>query len=531
MRSEKGEGRAAHRTFSLGIGAALYVPLFLFAVVFTQALRSPVSVVFMWFVGMLPVISFFYALIGRANVGAFVLSDETVAEKLVPVGYEFRVSNYSILPLPFTEAEIYLPTKDGVSCESRLVRMSVLPRGEYHFESSVTFMYRGSYRVGVGCIYVSDVLRIFRLRRHVNIYSKIYVMPRRIPFMRDEDNSPSDSPTDSRLTDGVESSEANLIREYRSGDSLKHIHWKLSSKMQDLQVNDYKPNAGKNVYVFVDFATLYDSSAPSPARRKSKGKKRVKKKRRVVAVKLNGHSRESRMTAEEKMEAIAASAKDRAEAAAATEKGRRSLADGGNVPGKENVPGEKNPAAASADLAEQKSIDADFDRANEVLPEALYDFEEYCADGVSEVAIGAVMTELSHGSVVTLMWFDERADNGFFCYTISSFSDIDAFFRHFGTAPFCDYDKKVTLLSSLIDDSDSPTLIYVTANAGINNLGDYISSSHSAGAERTEILLFDPKDKFANIALHNEYVDFCRVRFAENKLKLTTVDPSWTKTN
>ena len=81
------------------------------------------------------------------------------------------------------------------------------------------------------------------------------------------------------------------------------------------------------------------------------------------------------------------------------------------------------------------------------------------------------------------------------------------------------------MLPTLVDDSDNPTFIFVTADADLSNLGDFITSSHGAGAERTEILLFDPTEKFENKELHTDYVDYCRARFAENKLELTTVTP------
>lgn len=516
--------RSSYGTFSLGRGAFFYVLLLLFAIVFTQALRSPVSVVFLWFVGTLPVLSFFYALIGRANVGAFVLSDETTAEKLTPIGYEFRVSNYSILPLPFTEAEIFLPTKNGVSCESRLIKMSILPRGEYHFKSSVTFKYRGSYRVGVGCIYVSDMLRIFRLRRYVNIYSKIYVMPRRMLFSRDDDQSPSDTPTDSRLTDGNESSETNLIREYRGGDPLKHIHWKLSSKMQDLQVNDYKPNSGKNVYVFCDFATLFgDDGIRAKRRRPGSGKKtkdtKEKEKPQAIKVRLPKRPAEDYLSTDQKLEAMASASADRAAAAAAIAESRRAaVAPDGGQPD----------TADSKPRRDSEEIKQRFNHANDVMHAELDEFDEFCADGVSEIAVGVVMNELERGNVVTLMWFDDRADDGFFCYTVRTYADIEAFFKHFGTAPFCPLELKVTILPFLIDDSDSPTFIYVTAAAGLHNLGDYIEASHGAGAERTQVLLFDPTEKFRDRELHGEYIDLCRQRYAENKITLTAVKPSWT---
>ncbi len=510
-----GRSDASHAAFSLSRGAAFYVALLIFAVIFTQALRSPVSVVFLWFVAMLPAISVFYALIGRASVGAFALSDETTTEKMRPVGFEFRVSNYSVLPLPFTEAEIFLPTENGVSCESRLVGLSLLPRGEYYFKSDVTFKYRGSYRVGVGCVYVSDMLRIFRFRRRVNIYTVISVMPRRLVFSREDTRSPSDAPTDSRIADGAGSSETNLIRDYRGGDPLKHIHWKLSSKMQDLQVNDYKPNSGKNVCVFCDFASLFSDSAVKKKERKpARPAAKKKSSPRVVRVRFPGDAKKRRMTADETLEQLSEQTADKARAALAVAKSRQEIV-------------RKLLSVADGDVGAGPNDDM-FDRADELLPECIFDHDEFCADGVSELAVGVVMNELEQSNSVTMMWFDERADNGFFCYRVRNFAEFDSFFRQFGTAEICPHEYRVTYLPMMLQDMDSPTFIYVTASAGPERVGDFISASRGVGAEYTEILLFDPRERFLDSDHHGRFVDFCKRRFEENKISMTVVSPSWT---
>ena len=515
---------AAYPIFSFGKGLKYYIAVLIFAVVFTQALRSPVSVVFMWFVTMMPVMSFIYVLIGRANVGAFVLSDETTVEKLTEIGYEFRVSNYSILPLPFTEVELFLPSEDGVMCESRIVSMSILPRGEYYFDSEVTFRYRGSYKVGVGCIYVSDMFRIIRMRRRVNIYSKIYVMPRRILYSRGDDNSPSDIPSESKFSaGGILSSEANQIREYRGGDPLQHIHWKLSSKMQDLQVNDYKPSVGKNIYIFCDFATLFSDENDKFGQKKSARTSKSDAKnseRHVVKLRLPELPQDALLTPEERMSAIADAASDRAAAAAAVAQNRLDATASQSSAGGES----------GADDVSERREDENFDAGTlmgGIAQENMFDLDEYCADGVSELAVGVVTDEIWRGSTVTLVWFDERAGSGFFAYCVRTLSDLDALFKHFGTAPFCDRDMSVTRLPALIGDDDSPTFIYVTAAASLDSLSDYIDASRGAGAERTEILLFDPIDRFRDKAARREYLERCRVRYGENNIILTTVDSSW----
>ncbi len=517
MRRRGSSKTTSHAAFSLGRGAVFYVALLIFSVIFTQALRSTVSVVLLWFVCILPVVSLIYAVIGRSNVGAFVLSDEATAEKLCPVEYEFRLSNYSVLPLPFTEADIFLPSENGVSCESRLIGMSMLPFGEYYFKSDVTFRYRGGYRLGVGCIYVSDMLRIFRLRRKVNVYTMIYVMPRRIPFFRDDTRSASDAPTDSRVTDGTESSETSLIREYRSGDPLKHIHWKLSSKMQDLEVNDYKPNTGKNICVLCDFATLFGGDETKNTKKRGGPKKKEKKKPRVVKVRFPNAPAKGDAP-DELLSRLSEQASDRAQAALAVAKSRQQVTSSEN---------EKTEDAASPEHEIENEKDR-FVRANEIRRECVFDHDEFCADGVSELAVGVVMSEVERGNRVTLMWFDDRADGGYFGYSVNTLADLDIFFRQFGTAGILPSEYKVTYLPMLLDDTDSPTLVFVTASAGLEREFDFITASRGVGAQRTEVILFDPKERFTKPELHGEYVDICKRRYEENKILLTAVGPSWT---
>ena len=47
------------------------------------------------------------------------------------------------------------------------------------------------------------------------------------------------------------------IREYRRGDSLRSVHWKLSSKSEELIVREYARNAKQQMVIFCDTAKRY----------------------------------------------------------------------------------------------------------------------------------------------------------------------------------------------------------------------------------------------------------------------------------
>lgn len=112
----------------------------------------------------------------------------------------------------------------------------------------------------------------------------------------------------------------------------------------------------------------------------------------------------------------------------------------------------------------------------------------FCADGVSELAIGAALREIAEGNNVTLMWFDSRAESGYASYMLRSYADIDAVFKYFATAPLAPYECKVTRLPDLISDVQNPTFLFATAAVCINNTEEFANAANRMGAERTEIL-------------------------------------------
>ena len=47
-------------------------------------------------------------------------------------------------------------------------------------------------------------------------------------------------------------SRISSLREFREGDSVKAIHWKLSAKLDELIIKEFDNSADTNVIVFVD---------------------------------------------------------------------------------------------------------------------------------------------------------------------------------------------------------------------------------------------------------------------------------------
>lgn len=240
-----------------------YLFLIVAATVFTQAMRSPVSAVILVFLLFLPLTSLLYLLIGVLTVKVYLDSGDLEVEKFTPVDFTLTVANESPLPYPFVEASISLPADDAVRCVSRLTRLSLIPRGRYVIAKTLSFAYRGGYDIGVSDVYVYDLFRMFRYRLDVSLFRQIFVLPRRLQLSGRSGADPVSEMTESvsRMA-GSDNTEMADIRQYQIGDSLRAIHWKLSSKTEELQVREYARNSEHQSIIFCDTGRRFEPGDP-----------------------------------------------------------------------------------------------------------------------------------------------------------------------------------------------------------------------------------------------------------------------------
>ena len=253
------EGRVySRRLFAFTKGAIGYFSLLVGSLIFTQVLRSRASNLFFWFVFLLLPTMLIYTLAARLALKVYMVSNSRETEKLRECDYCFRVINESILAFPFVDAVVRIPRTDSVRTEERIARLSMAPMSVYSVENKVTFRFRGTYEVGVSCFYVYDFFRIFRIRVDADCFESIYVMPRK----RAGEGSMAEAVSDvakqtTKSPYSYDRLEISDIREYRLGDSLKSVHWNLSSKSEELIVRDYSSGVSNRAIVFCDMAAHY----------------------------------------------------------------------------------------------------------------------------------------------------------------------------------------------------------------------------------------------------------------------------------
>lgn len=537
-----------------GKGAIFYAGLLLFALVFTQALRSPASALLFWFLILYPILALLFVLLGKPGIQVYMDDEITRAEKMSPVTYEIRIVNALPLCYPFLEAVLWLPRADGVRCARQNVRLSLIPFGSYSLRRETVFRYRGTYRIGTQCLYVSDFLQLFTVRCDVDIYNDVLVYPRRLTMERVTKTSATDIPNDNAtVVFSTEKAEIGNIREYIPGDTLKSIHWKLSSKLQEnLMVKEFNTNTSRNVYVLVDF------SAPIPPetfedpeeikkreKEQKKAEKAAKRKKRHVRLRKNlrGEAMEQVKTVRRKKRmrrgmsdigAADASAIDDWIAETAEPgffaKLKARFARRASKPAEEaeNAAAEATEEAEAVPETRAHTISAE-DAASlaiggKIRADALSDMEEYCADGVVEIALAVIQNELRQGNTVTMVWNDIRVEEGVCTAQLTCPEDLTEVFDRFATTPPCDATRSIRELFSMIREPMNITLRICTSHLDPLSLGEYcMIPSLYGGAGNScvaEICLFSPEERYEKPSLRREYVEMSRITLAKEGVDL-----------
>ena len=503
-----------------------YLILFAVALVFTQALLSKVSNIFFWFIFLLPMVLLVYTLIARSALSVSMLCETATTEKNTPYTYEFRIDNHSIFAIPFVDAQVSIPQSNAVRCSERTVRLSMAPLTGYHMKNTVSFRFRGTYDIGVKCFYVYDFFRIFRARVDVESLTTVYVLPRRLTLDETEAHSISDDTARTvRSPLVVDKLEVSDIRDYQNGDSLKSIHWKLSSKSETFIVKDYNTGTSNQTVVFCDLTPHFPDEEPKKKEAETEGKKKLTRKEKKAARKAR--KEESRLAADRRRKSKRV--KETAETAALTDEALQARLDqraavaesldakNGNT--KDTV-SEAVEAAAAAAVPAEEAVDV------HALAKTVFyeDMNEYLADGVVELTIASVLAELRKGHEVLLLWFDRRSDTGVFGYPLRGIDEFENIYHLFATAPLCSPEKKVTSLTAMVSDIQSAKQMFVVSTmdtAMITDLCGLPGVSDAGSFGSAEVALYNPEDRFRHARERSLYLEGCREQLAAGGLSLT----------
>lgn len=132
------------------------------------------------------------------------------------------------------------------------IEMPVTLRGEEELRLPVSSSYCGKMVLRVEYIDYVDLIGLVRVHKTVQSKGEIYVLPEEnvIERVQRDGFMVGMSDLDESTAKGYDSADVTDMREYRPGDRIKDIHWKVSAKWDKLMVKE-RSSVAQSQLVFV----------------------------------------------------------------------------------------------------------------------------------------------------------------------------------------------------------------------------------------------------------------------------------------
>jgi len=219
-----------------------------------MTLYHRITVVFFAAVIVLPIFSYFLMLLNYAFVKFEVSVDKKIYDKKEQASTVIRISNEGLLPTPFIKVKIIQIDDNGKSANENIYALSLPPMKSVDFKNNIVMKRRGLYEVGIKSVELYDIFGLFKFKKSVNIIEEILVLPKRILLYGNMAQSitSEDGEEKNKRKIGEDRTIVSHIRDYAEGDNINAIHWKLSSKKDDLIVKVYDRPNDNNIMIVAD---------------------------------------------------------------------------------------------------------------------------------------------------------------------------------------------------------------------------------------------------------------------------------------
>ncbi len=191
---------------------------------------------------LLPALSLIFTLLAAAKTGVRFAVKNPCAGKEDAVTLAIVFQNRSVIPI--AQAWLRFSCTNALSGETKREAffITINSGAEQTAEYELKSQYCGKLTIQLEQIKFYDYFGIFTIRRRFGTATEVFVLPESYPLDTGIDTSvnyDAESTAFSKEKPGSDSSELFDIRPYREGDQLRNIHWKLSSKLDELMVKEF----------------------------------------------------------------------------------------------------------------------------------------------------------------------------------------------------------------------------------------------------------------------------------------------------
>lgn len=165
--------------------------------------------------------------------------------------FSMVIQNNSFIPAPYVTIKNKALTMINSKYNGDAISLS-LDEGKI-IKHEINFKTRGIYNFGEMSVNFKDLFCLFEVNRNLNrdgiirVYPRLYDIEKSV--LRGSDIFKNAVSNRSSIEDMYSIKD---IREYRDGDNLKRINWKVSAKYNDLYVRNFDTVSGQEFNIFLD---------------------------------------------------------------------------------------------------------------------------------------------------------------------------------------------------------------------------------------------------------------------------------------
>ena len=197
---------------------------------------------FLWLLilimAILPIMSIIMEKVAAGSITYELFTKETVVRKNTETIIWIIVKNRSIFPILSCSIAVDMKNHYYDKIDTRIINCSVAGLSAKKIGISIVPKYSGQITVNISSAVIRDMMNIVSNTNKENVSRLLTVLPENIEIDNLIDLNgigESDIISDRK---GYNGNEVVDIREYHPGDKLQKIHWKLSTKKDDLLVKE-----------------------------------------------------------------------------------------------------------------------------------------------------------------------------------------------------------------------------------------------------------------------------------------------------
>lgn len=231
----------------------IYILATLACLGFSMAYVGKLTHILLFIMLLYPVLATILAVIQLLLVGADFRADRVTIPKELSFDMFIRVYNHFIFPAVPVELLCSLPDADiGLFSDKRLF-ISLPPFGDADISVRCRHRFRGSFNGTIKRIYVADPLRIIRVSKKLERSTQMIFMPRRLNMEGLIFRSAVEQSFAQKQLRSTDKEDFSHVREYRDGDVLQMVHWKLTAKQDDLMIKQFDSITDLRAVILCDY--------------------------------------------------------------------------------------------------------------------------------------------------------------------------------------------------------------------------------------------------------------------------------------